>query len=214
MPPHRLLDAGDLATPPDDYQAFYFVMGALKRRDLSALRRLRDATGELESVVAAWAKAQHLLSPVVNLYLQGVLHWWRHQPIHASRLTFDDAVHGGMFVVPSPRDEAWEQQQTHHRNLPNPQHESLAEWLARARDLYQSRAAVQKHRRKRRLRRTEFERQCDWFIQVHVQGVRPSVVAKATGINRAAIERGTDRIAALLGLQRRRWRPGRPLKKL
>jgi hypothetical protein len=93
-----------------------------------------------------------------------------------------------------------------------PRHgESLRQWLDRAREIYQilrPYAAVPDKQNPPR-RKRETARHVAWFIDLQVRGIRPTELARREHVDRAAIDRATDRIAASLQIPRRRWPRGK-----
>jgi len=195
---------------PTSDDAAHFVLKALKSRAPHLLEELRDAAGDDDvAIVNEWAQRHQLKTPLVTNILAKHRAWWRKYPQHASGLELGGIARVITGWMPSPREMKWVQQHTHYSVLPDPRCETLAEWLNRATDLYRQRAQIT-GRTYRPIREDTFLTHCDWFVQVHVMGVRPSRVAGATD---DAVEKATKKIAALLRLQRRRWPRGGSRKK-
>jgi hypothetical protein len=97
--------------------------------------------------------------------------------------------------------------------LPNPNNESLTEWLARSKALYLEAASILRvpkvRPRSPAQRYAVLKRHCDWFVDVQVHGMTLSAVARKHHTDRAAVDRATRRVAGLLQLKRRTIR-GRP----
>src|SRR5262245_52292220 len=95
--------------------------------------------------------------------------YWRKYPQKGQDLRFLDvqeilATAGGAV----PKEDDWLPQPPHEPNLPEPNKESAADWLKRAKRLYESR--TNGHRRRPAPRWKNFERHCDWFVQLEVLG--------------------------------------------
>jgi hypothetical protein len=180
------------------------VLDAMQRLAPEVLRDLQ----RLE--VCTWTKTYHLeeASPYVMEKFRALRDWWAKHPHAAADLrcgAWIDLVGS----VLSPADEAWVRAEAHAKNLPNPLSETLAQWLARARRLYKDRDAACGRAYRPYQRWKQFQRHCDWFVDVQVLGTRPATLATRLKVDRVAIERETKKIAARLGVARRTWPRGR-----
>ena len=197
------------------------VFEALRAVAPTCLQELRDGDGDVES----WAERHHLNSPCLIDRARILRDWWlnclRHQRLatDANRLTIDGLV---VVKVNTRGDHEWvrnkigagrdadERDWIVAENLPQPARETQRQWLARAANMYRERSALSPRRSRPRRREDSYYQ---WLVEILVLERRPTVIANAHNVDRASVERETKKLAALLGLTRRRWRqPGRPRK--
>ena len=193
-------------------QAVEYLFTTLRARCPQVLADLRDTRGGDVTVATEWASRHALNCPSVIDYACFLRGQWARSPRIAKRLGGGRIAGVGSYRPASEAEKAWVAAQSHPGSQPHPDTETLSEWLRRATAQYrQLESIIYPNGRPRQppTSRNELSRHCDWFVRVHVEGIRPAVLSRQVQCDRAAIERETKKVATLLGLQRRTWPRGR-----
>ncbi|MBA3638425.1 MAG: hypothetical protein H0W53_03920 [Acidobacteria bacterium] len=194
-------------------QAVFQAMRSHARADLESLR---DGPNDRAAAIE-WANARGLGSPVIIDYACSLRDWWEKNINAKSDLRGGWVVYfEGRWRKNSPEEDQWVEANSRPENanwyLPDPGSQTLSCWLKDATKLYREREALidPKHRARAKREHNNLDIHCGWFVEVHVNGIRPSVLAKQIRVEPPAIDEATKKVADLLGLRRRTWRRGRP----
>lgn len=196
---------------PDSDNA-HRLMLTMRGSSRAALVALRDTPCN-RIAVTAWATAHYLDSETIVDYAFQVRCFWQDHPDSAALLkwTTRQRVVFGVWGPPAAPPSL----------APEPSRETLREWLKRAAAAYRLateptiRPARASRSISRRPKMMDMAVHLLWFIEVQVNGCRPSEVAARAKVDRAAVERATHRVAEALGVPRRRRLPtGRPKQRL
>jgi hypothetical protein len=200
--------AGLNTWPPTAHAALDFVLFALRERAPALLKEFRDMPGDDAAAAVAWAHRHHIPAAVLLEYLPSLRRAWRDRPGCSSALIFCGHLYLSASVDDAVSSE-WTRRNARVENLPA-SGESLAQWLARARELFTERQRISP-RRTKRPRWNEFARHCDWFVQRQILGLSAAKIANETHCDRAAVVRGVAKVVRILDIQPRpRALPGRP----
>jgi hypothetical protein len=195
-----------------EFHALDFLMGALRMRAPALLREVCPANGDV-SAIREWAGRYQLECDLVIDFMAGQTRIWNHQPSLIAALDMQQmSGHDQYLVADLNQDREWVAEHLAEANLPHPFEESLESWRSRADKLYHSRAACWKGKRTRSPRWENLSRHCDWLVRMQALGLRPSEIGAQDGVEPAAVERETHRVADLMNIQRRRWPRSRPKK--
>jgi hypothetical protein len=179
---------------------------AMRTAAPEALAALRDGPDDRKSI-DAWAKTHRLKNEDIIENAHAIRQFWNANPERAAALRWVTVMELRGTFVPRPPLLVL---------TPNPDEKTLRQWLRRAADAYREHSLSHQPRNsKRPAKRTpEIFKHAVWFIDVQVNGVRPSEVAKRAKVDRAAVERATQKVAKQFGLVRRSWSMGRPVKEV
>jgi len=204
------------------------IFHALKARAPHVLIDLRDRPGDDSAQVAAtWAADYDLAGPDVIRYAAELREFWAAKASRGDTLQIGIVWLTGVYDPPTDADREWEASQlTNPHVLPNPKWETLQHWLVRAEELYKERAklvgptilgdrgfvAVKADDGEWtwRPKRDYLPRQCEWFVDVHINKIPPGQVAAHSNVHREAVELATPKIAKLIGVRRQSRPRGRP----
>jgi hypothetical protein len=162
-------------------------------RVLEALR----ACSSPESI-ADWALVHHLDSPCIRQYAEHLLRDWVAHPAQAERLqplfpALDLAgTTGSPPVILGPDFSC----------------ESKRSFLRRCAAAYDAQRPPRRSQRPA-IRPQEWDRHCLWFVALQINDLGPTAIADRADVTPAAVDRATRDVASRLGLERRRFRPGR-----
>jgi len=196
--------------PTGDQTAVEIFAEALPKSAPHGLVKLRETPPGNPSALAQWARNHYLDSPVLIRSAIGVRRQWEERPDNANRLvvirwaTLDAVVRPvESEVVTTPYDQWVDDNVGYPSTAPVPHLETLEQWLLRAKNLYNERAALMPELKTRYRRWDDFRRHCRWFVDLQVNGKTASELSRKAGIDHRAIGRAADNIAALLELPRR-----------
>jgi hypothetical protein len=193
-----------------------YVFHALRERARPVLIELRDARGDRSVVTAAWAERHSLSSPMVLRYGTDLRDWWLEKPTRGLQLNIGIIELQASYRALSSKERAWMSKASASGGaMPDPEIQTLAEWIDVAGQLYREREEViycGPRPRPASQRRDRFAQHCEWFVEFQVNRILAKDIAKAFSVDRAAVEHATKRVASFLGLQRRSRPLGRPRK--
>jgi hypothetical protein len=176
------------------------VLDALNTLAPSVLSEILDAPGDDRELVTAWAEQKLLAS-------ESIIHELIDQRRERRGESFTRVTIGD-YLLATKGGVEWVNRELRADNLPNPNLETMGQWLVRAKALYESRESAERRPRKRSVRWADFVCHCEWFVQVQVLEKRPS---KISNTDAKVVGRAIKRIADLLGIPLRRRPRGRPV---